>query len=1591
MSWSWTRAAAAAAWLGVLVTGVLLLAGGRGSEAPHLAWRTIFLPACAVLLISTAGILRAGRARPLAVVALVSAATLFAAGWFARAPGPGATGAEPATSNAVPVAAGHLRQVLADLEVRGEREAATLPDPLGDGAHGGALFRTLASIPGRWARSGHAAGLPLEAAVWADGERVAWTSQMRPLPVPVPTPESAASSLTWFRDRWVLRRLTPGPAGRILELQVALPIAGAAGGPGGVWREVAVTVVPADAPDAPASVAAVPLDGDRSSPRMQVSALGDVASTGRQAARARLHAVLLIAWAVLLVVLSRVTMPGSLWLVAAWLARAFLASSDLRRWVVASLPSVAYPTAPGSWLSLVDPAYFATPVLQGWFASTADALLTAALATLTVIAVWRRRTGALPQERPDRAVSPARVWLGAIAFAGLGAAVLLLLRGLVFLLATNANPRLIGPGVALSHLSFWGLHLVLLLLSLAGLALLVLAAGRLRPVTGRSAAISALTIGFATGGAVVIATGCGPLAGALAAALAVALWFGPGLALRSPVAFGRFVWPALVLAAAVWNYTSLARVHDIAERAWLERRAGALTEADAGWMRYLLQSVLEQMQQDDDVSVPLPASALWRDEAAWRLYQDSALRDLNYPCLVEVMDEREQTSSLFAAGFLRDFRYETVTRSAWTGSDAPLAQGGGVLFQDERRLYSGGQEDILVAEAPRRSGRGWLRVEVPLRSWRVSTLLQRFDGDDEIGARYRPRAEVDRPILMMLADDQGWLGSGPEGFPGPAADPAIADLRAGTRVWTEIAVGDARWLCRWSALPPQAARSPGEGFVLGIRRAAPGETVLDFSRFVLVNLAAFFLMWSLVQSARRRPRRGHRDWQPGFQEKFLAGYLALGLLLLLVVGLSVDRVGYQRVRAEARQQARDGLTMAVQQLVALLSDQARSLAESDDLAALLRNPGDRDARLDLGGSRQAVLFGDDGAVKLDLSQRPLTDGEATMILAAARSAPMVVFADADGLWAGVGIPVELGGAEPGGASPAAVGADDASSGHSDNVARGLFFYRLKLESALVNGLADILHGELTLSVDGAPQFASHPEGLFAGRRPQLLDPGLMAALFDHPQGPGLASPPGRPFACDAAQPLPALAVGEDGHLARRTVPAVLGVSFPGRERDFAAQRRAMVLFLAGLANLILLTALLLAALMSWNLFRPLRVLSRATRSLAEGDYAAPLPPVGGDEVGQLAAAFGAMRSQVQAARDDLAARQKFLATVLERVTVGVAVLTRSGDLVVLNPAGRTILSRFWPGTSTAEAAARLRGGLGGRMLDSAATAVPAWSRGPVASRELVGDGGRLTLRGALAPLDDAAADGDQMIVFEDISEFLATKKLALNAELARQVAHEIKNPLTPIQLSVQLLGQAWKDRHPQLERIVPETVARVLDQVDLLRRIASEFSLLGRPDDLPLGPVDLPALVRRVAGTYAGGAGQATEGPLRAGPAPAGLPPALAHEESLLKILGNLMQNSLDAVRPGQPPVIEASWESGAGRVRLRWRDNGAGLPADVADRLFEPYFSTKSKGTGLGLAICRSLAERMGGSITLADRTDGPGAEAVLDLAAAPEGNGDA
>jgi signal transduction histidine kinase len=1464
-----------------------------------------------------------------------------------------------------------------------------------DSAAGGALtggrgFRQLQELGYLWKDIyPFADSFPLGAVLWNGSERIAWTDGAEPLPS---WPESTLRdsdgtgqrNLVESRGRWYLREVGRTAGGHALEIQIPLEPVPGTGFPAGILLQVLEhNALPATIDPQGRPVVDLVLAEPMPEAVVRLIAADDELSTGSIRWRARLLLAGLVTWVVVLAAGARILGGPMFFLVALWIGRAMLSFAEMLRWITAAFPGQTFPADPGSLYSLVDPAYFATPFAFGWFASVADALLTSLLVAVTA---WRLlqmlgvvEGSAIARER--------RPWMLPLFARGpfFGLVVGLVLVWLQFfarLLAENANARLIGTGVSLQFLSFWGLQISLMLMGF-GLTAVVAGLFTRRSWPARKE-LSGWVVGALTAGgmAYLVSLALGGtwwVARLLTAGVAAALWMMIPALLSRPQFLRRFAWPGILLVVVVWNYVSLREVYDQAERSWLQRKGAIITQANQEWTRILLGSVLDEMKEQDALSDPFTDDrpAVWRDEPAWALWRDSALRDLGYSCLVQIVDEEVGQGSLFAQGFLRGYQYEIEARTPWVGMDGrPVADEWNMIFQTERRIYAGGEEEVVAAEITRADGRGWIRVELPVRSWGIPTLVKELGGGpDPRSTGYRPRAEVDRPILLLRADDTGWLEAGDTGFPGPETRPQVADLRSGRSLLEEIPVAGGSWLCLWNDLPDGAARTPGEGFMLGLRRSTFREDLLDLSRLMLLNLVLLFLLFGFIQLQRwvmrERTSGTAEPWRPGFQERFLAGYLLLGLVLLLVIGTSVDKLGHERVRSEARAQTRAGLALAVEQLRNLLVEQARSLAASDYIADLLEGQlaGTRPAGpMDV---RQGMVFGPDGSLLLDETLSDLDDIQARDLLKAGRESPLVIIQDGGDLFVGTVIPLDLEGF---------IDEPDSGNGlgHSGTESQGFFFYRQILSASLLGSLADLVDGQAMVRFDGLPVLASQPAALFSGEAPLLAQPVVMGSLLDHPSGMGLFAARGRPFAFTGAQPLPAFGRDPQDQLRPRRIPAILALNFPDREREYIVQRRSTVLFLTGLANLILLTALVLALLMSWNIFRPLRLLLTATRSLAQGDFDAPLPDPGSDEMGRLAGAFSLMRGELQTARDKLAARERFLATVLDRVTVGVAVLDGREKIVTLNPAGRDILGGFHHASDDQMGVSWLLAGF--RKLSAGADRV---------GGEIVSADGRRTLRGAMAPLDLADGRTDTMLVFEDITDFLDHKKMAINAELARQVAHEIKNPLTPIQLSVQLLGQAWQDKHPQLDRIVPDTVERVLSQVTLLRSIAGEFSLLGRPGELETEAVDLEALVSDVLAGY--GARDGEPSPDETVPtaasvpavtlAPGPVPLVLAHRESLQKILGNLMQNSLDAAREEQRLAIGISWRPEPSTITLVWTDNGSGLLAEVADRLFDPYFSTKSKGTGLGLAICRNLADRMGGTITLSNRNDGPGAIAELTL----------
>ncbi len=1611
------------------ITGVLCLAGqgtllylaGTGAGAPRLPWPALFLALTAwqifVLVRSWRTSSSVARQTPtglgVRILALLAAVVLLGVGLgffsarntgvlpaaFRPDPAQNLTEARQALQGLIPALDRFDRRLISRFP---DSEDSTGSSPSKNPSPGGDGFRLLQDLPAVWKDEfSFPEYLPLVAVLWDGPERIAWTVGAEPmafLPDPIPRDREGVGhrSLVQNRGRWFLREVGAISDGLVLEIQIPLDSGPQSGFP------ALVTVQVLDGESLPALVDAqgnpvtdVHLSENPHVGTVRLKLADGELSTGSIRGRARLLLAGLLSWFVVLVAGAWIFAGPVVFLAALWVGRAMLAVGELLRWITAAFPDQTFPADPGSLFSLVDPAYFATPFAFGWFASVADAVLTSGVVAVTS---WRllQRLGVVagtdfssvrsPWKIPGLAQGPV--------FGLLVGGALLWLQFFSRLLAENANARLIGTGVSLSSLSFWGLQISLMLMAFGLAALLTgLLARRSWPNREEfsgwlGGALAAGAVAFLMG---LFLEGTWWVSRILTVVVAVALWILSSALLSRPHFLRRFAWPAILLVTVVWNYACLREVYDQAERSWLDRKGNVITQADQEWTRILLGSVLEEMRERDAASaVSSPErSAVWRDEPAWALWRDSALRDLGYSCLVQIVDDQADQESLFAQGFLRGYQYEIVARSPWVRMDGePVVDEWEMIFQTERRIYAGGEEEVVAAEVGRASGQGWIRVELPVRSWGIATLIKELGGgSNSRTSGYRPRVEVDRPILLLRADDTGWLEAGPTGFPGPQAGPLVEDLRSGRFPLTEISVAGRTWLCRWNDLPPGAARTAGEGFLLGLRRASFRENLLDLSRLMLLNLVLLFILFALIQIHRRVFRApgsvSSETWRPGFQERFLAGYLLLGLVLLLVIGTSVDKVGYERVRREARTQTRAGLELAVEQLRNLLVEQARSLAGSEYIFDLLEGQLTGTRPVGPVDMRQGMVFDANGNLLLDETLSDLDDLQARSLLKAGRESPLVIVRDAGELFVGTVIPLDL----EGFINLSDTGAAD-ELGHSGTASQGFFFYRQVMDAGLLGSLADLVDGQAMVRFDGLPVLASQPAALFSGEAPLLAEPAAMEPLLDHPSGKGVFAAPGRPFAFTGAQPLPAFARDASDRLQLRRIPAILALEFPDREREYMAQRRSTVLFLAGLANLILLTALVLALLMSWNIFRPLRLLVTATRSLAQGDFSAPLPDPGADEIGRLAGAFSLMRNDLQTARDDLAARERFLATVLDRVTVGVAVLDTEGKIVTLNPAGRGILERCLPAVDDQEGVTWLLAGF--RRLAAGADRV---------GGELVTQDGRRTLRGAMAPLDLADGPTDTMLVYEDVTEFLDNKKMAINAELARQVAHEIKNPLTPIQLSVQLLGQAWRDQHPQLDRIVTETVDRVLNQVTLLRSIAGEFSLLGRPGELETEPVDLESMVGEVLAGYGarGGLGWTDEDAASAAGIavpevdlePGPVPLVLAHRESVQKILGNLMQNSLDAARPVEQLTVRIAWRPTCAQVTLIWKDNGSGLPAEVADRLFDPYFSTKSKGTGLGLAICRNLADRMGGSITLSNRSDGPGAIAELTLPrSTPDGN---
>jgi len=228
--------------------------------------------------------------------------------------------------------------------------------------------------------------------------------------------------------------------------------------------------------------------------------------------------------------------------------------------------------------------------------------------------------------------------------------------------------------------------------------------------------------------------------------------------------------------------------------------------------------------------------------------------------------------------------------------------------------------------------------------------------------------------------------------------------------------------------------------------------------------------------------------------------------------------------------------------------------------------------------------------------------------------------------------------------------------------------------------------------------------------------------------------------------------------------------------------------------------------------------------------------------------------------------------------------------------------------------------------------------------------------------------GGQVVVFDDVTILDQAQREAAWAEVARRLAHEVKNPLTPIQLAAERLKYKLDPVLAEPEQALLERATTTIRaQVDTLKRLVDAFGDYARPVQLKLETVDLAALVQEVSDLYASG-DQPVSFRLEVA---AGTPQVQADQASLRRVLLNLVRNAQEAHPEGRPEItISLEPEARDSVAGVLWRvvDNGPGFAPDVIDRIFEPYVTTKARGTGLGLAIVRRIVDEHGGSIELSN-----------------------
>ena len=431
---------------------------------------------------------------------------------------------------------------------------------------------------------------------------------------------------------------------------------------------------------------------------------------------------------------------------------------------------------------------------------------------------------------------------------------------------------------------------------------------------------------------------------------------------------------------------------------------------------------------------------------------------------------------------------------------------------------------------------------------------------------------------------------------------------------------------------------------------------------------------------------------------------------------------------------------------------------------------------------------------------------------------------------------------------------------------------------------------------------------------------------------------------------------------------------------------SFVLSLTLITLMTLLMALWASIYLAQRMLAPLRDLAEGTRAVSRGDYDKILPVHSGDELGVLVDSFNRMTREIGQAQQNALESQRraesehaYLDTVLTHLSAGVLSFNGVHWLRTCNTAAARILGSdltTFIGQPINKLAAALPGAsaLFEAIEQGMEKRIPEWQR----EVSISGNEGRQILILSGTRVDSDELDTGHVVVFEDATELLKAQRDAAWGEVARRLAHEIKNPLTPIQLSAERIRSKYLSTLDSEQRETLDRSTRtIVQQVEAMKTMVNAFSEYARPAPLQRTATDLNQLITDTVELFRSGK-TATE--LRVEPDP-DLEPIEIDPNSFRQVLNNLIINAQDTLSDKAGTVtIRTETDSRTAGVTVTVQDNGPGFDADKIDRVFEPYVSSKEKGTGLGLAICRRIVEEHGGTIRATNPQHG-GAAVIISL----------